>query len=58
MEQDQADAVVVGRAMIANLDLVERWSGDHPVHTPDPGTFSGGGAEGYTDHPTLQTADA
>ncbi|KQS72122.1 alkene reductase [Modestobacter sp. Leaf380] len=55
-----ADGVVVGRPLIANPDLVERWAGDHPLNAPDPATFyaSGaeGGAPGYTDYPTLQQA--
>lgn len=54
MEQGLADGVVVGRAVIANPDLVQRWAGDHPVNTADPTTFYGGGAEGYIDYPTLQ----
>jgi len=48
-----ADAVAVGRPAIANPDLVERWSGGHPENEPDPATFYGEGAEGYTDYPRL-----
>jgi len=48
-----ADAVVVGRAAIANPDLVRRWRDDLPVNEPDPVTFYGEGAEGYTDYPAL-----
>jgi 2,4-dienoyl-CoA reductase-like NADH-dependent reductase (Old Yellow Enzyme family) len=48
-----ADAVAVGRAAIANPDLVERWAGEHPENAPDPTTFYAAGAEGYTDYPTL-----
>ena len=48
-----ADAVAVGRAVIANPDLVERWAGQHPENQPNPGTFYAAGAEGYTDYPTL-----
>ncbi|TFD06861.1 alkene reductase [Cryobacterium sandaracinum] len=48
-----ADAVVVGRAVIANPDLVSRWLKDLPLNTPDPLTFYGAGAEGYTDYPAL-----
>ncbi|MBC7441767.1 MAG: alkene reductase [Ramlibacter sp.] len=51
---DQADAVVVGRAVIANPDLVRRWLNDLPLNAPDPLTFYGAGAAGYTDYPALQ----
>ncbi|RKT35570.1 2,4-dienoyl-CoA reductase-like NADH-dependent reductase (Old Yellow Enzyme family) [Microbacterium sp. AG1240] len=48
-----ADAVAVGRLAIANPDLVERWQGGHPENEPNPATFYGEGAEGYTDYPRL-----
>ena len=48
-----ADAVAVGRLAIANPDLVERWQGGHPENEPNPATFYGAGAEGYTDYPRL-----
>ncbi|MFL6097006.1 MAG: alkene reductase [Blastococcus sp.] len=48
-----AEAVAVGRLVIANPDLVERWSGEHPENLPNPATFYAAGAEGYTDYPTL-----
>ena len=48
-----ADAVAVGRPVIANPDLVERWAGQHPENEPNAATFYGAGAEGYTDYPTL-----
>ncbi|MFE1663871.1 alkene reductase [Microbacterium sp. P02] len=48
-----ADAVAVGRLAIANPDLVERWEGGYPENEPDPATFYGAGAEGYTDYPRL-----
>lgn len=50
-----ADAVVVGRAFLANPDLVERWQAagdDAGLNEPDQETFYGGGAKGYTDYPT------
>ncbi|GIF14170.1 alkene reductase [Actinoplanes teichomyceticus] len=49
---DLADATAVGRAAIANPDLVERWTHGHEENTPDPDTFYTGGARGYTDYPT------
>ncbi|MDJ0378531.1 alkene reductase [Cryobacterium sp. PH31-L1] len=48
-----ADAVVVGRAAIANPDLLRRWRDDLPVNEPNPLTYYADGAEGYTDYPAL-----
>ncbi|WFG44458.1 alkene reductase [Pseudonocardia alni] len=48
-----ADAVTVGRPFLANPDLVARWSAGAELNEPDQATFYGGGAEGYTDYPTL-----
>ncbi|MDJ0349018.1 alkene reductase [Cryobacterium sp. PH29-G1] len=53
VRDDVADAVVVGRAAIANPDLVRRWREDLPVNEPNPLTYYGEGAEGYTDYPAL-----
>ncbi|WP_411556882.1 alkene reductase [Plantibacter sp. MPB07] len=53
VEHAHADAVAVGRLAIANPDLVERWAGEHEENTPNPATFYGPGAEGYTDYPRL-----
>ena len=50
------DAVAFGRTYIANPDLVERLRLGAPLNEPDPATFYGGGAEGYTDYPTLAQA--
>ncbi len=49
-----ADCVAVGRAVIANPDLVERWAGQHPENQPDSRTFYSSGVEGYTDYPVLR----
>ena len=48
-----ADAVAVGRPVIANPDLVERWRGDHDENEPVQATIYASGAEGYTDYPRL-----
>jgi 2,4-dienoyl-CoA reductase-like NADH-dependent reductase (Old Yellow Enzyme family) len=53
IDDAHAEAVAVGRPVIANPDLVQRWSGEHPENAPDPATFYAAGAEGYTDYPTL-----
>lgn len=47
-----ADLVSVGALALANPDLVERLRSNAPLNTPDPATFYGGGAAGYTDYPT------
>jgi N-ethylmaleimide reductase len=49
----EADLVSFGRAFIANPDLVARFAAGAPLATPDPATFYGGDARGYTDYPTL-----
>ena len=51
---DRADAVAFGRLYIANPDLDARIAADGPYNEPNPDTFYGGGAEGYTDYPTLE----
>ncbi len=48
-----ADFVSFGAPYVANPDLVERFAADAPLNTPDPETFYGGDAHGYTDYPTL-----
>ncbi len=53
IEAAHADAVAVGRAAIANPDLVERWQGEHPENEPNAALFYASGAEGYTDYPFL-----
>ncbi|GAA1347801.1 alkene reductase [Arthrobacter roseus] len=53
LDDGLADAVVVGRAAIANPDLARRWQEDLPLNTPDPSTFYTPGATGYTDYPAL-----
>ena len=49
---DYVDAVVVGRQLIANPDLVRRWQEDLVLNEPDQDTFYMGGERGYTDYPT------
>ena len=53
IEAAHADAVAVGRAVIANPDLVERWAGEHPENEPRTALFYASGPEGYIDYPTL-----
>ncbi len=48
-----ADLVAFGRPFISNPDLVRRLREDAPLNPLDPATLYGGGAQGYTDYPTL-----
>lgn len=48
-----ADAVAFGRAFLANPDLPRRLQLGSALNEPDPATFYGGGAAGYTTYPTL-----
>jgi N-ethylmaleimide reductase len=51
MAGDLADAVVVGRAAIANPDLVRRWQHDLGQNALVAETIYAEGATGYTDYP-------
>jgi N-ethylmaleimide reductase len=51
-----ADLVAFGQPFLANPDLVERFRRGAALNAPDPATYYGGGAEGYTDYPTLPAA--
>jgi 2,4-dienoyl-CoA reductase-like NADH-dependent reductase (Old Yellow Enzyme family) len=53
LDEDLADAVAVGRLFLANPDLPTRWQTGAALNEPNPDTFYGGGAEGYTDYPSL-----
>jgi N-ethylmaleimide reductase len=53
LDAGKAALVAFGRPFIANPDLVARLMGGHPLQAPNPARFYGGGAEGYTDFPTL-----
>lgn len=48
-----SDLIAMGRAFLANPDLVDRMRRDAPLNAPDPGTFYTPGAQGYTDYPAL-----
>jgi N-ethylmaleimide reductase len=47
-----ADLISVGALALANPDLVERLRAGAELNAPDPATFYGGGAAGYTDYAT------
>ena len=48
-----ADAVAYGRAFLANPDLPKRLQLGATLNEPDPTTFYGGDAAGYTSYPAL-----
>ena len=54
----QGDAVAFGRHFIANPDLPRRLQLGAALNPYNRATFAGGGAAGYTDYPTLQSAEA
>ena len=52
-----ADAVAYGRTFLANPDLPRRLQLGAALNEPDPKTFYGGDAAGYTSYPTLHLID-
>lgn len=48
-----ADLIAFGRPYISNPDLATRLAKGAALAEPDPSTFYGGDAKGYTDYPTL-----
>jgi len=53
----KADLVSFGKPFIANPDLVHRIETGADWNAIKPETLYGGGAEGYTDYPTLEAAE-
>ncbi len=53
-----ADLVAFAKDFLANPDLPARFAAGAPLNQPDPATFYGGDAKGYTDYPALATFDA
>jgi N-ethylmaleimide reductase len=56
LEAHRADLIAVGRPLLANPDLVERWKSGAPLNAPDMNTFYTPGPKGYTDYPSLAEA--
>lgn len=56
IREGRADAVAFATLFLANPDLVTRFRQNAPLNEPDPATFYGGDAQGYTDYPFLETA--
>jgi N-ethylmaleimide reductase len=53
VQNGHADAIAYGRAFIANPDLPKRLELGAALNEPDPATFYGGDAAGYTDYSAL-----
>ncbi|HQS59848.1 MAG: alkene reductase [Gallionellales bacterium 35-53-114] len=53
LAENKCDLIAVGRAFLANPDLVARWKSDAPENEADMSTFYTPGAKGYTDYPAL-----
>ena len=53
IDEGKADLIAYGVPFLANPDLVERFRCHAPLNAPNEGTFYWGGAEGYTDYPTM-----
>lgn len=53
LAQGKADLIGFGRGFLSTPDLPERFRLGAALNTPDPSTFYGGGAKGYTDYPNL-----
>jgi N-ethylmaleimide reductase len=58
LDEGSADAIVFGRAFIANPDLVERLRAGAALNAPEPKTYYAAGATGYTDYPRLGAVPA
>jgi N-ethylmaleimide reductase len=57
LDDGRADLVALGRAFLANPDLVRRLQLGAPLNEADPTTFYGGDERGYTDYPTLEEVE-
>ena len=53
----KCDLIAIGRAFIANPDLIERWKTGAALNAPDMDTFYSPGLKGYTDYPALHEED-
>jgi len=53
LAEGKCDLIAVGRAFLANPDLVARWKSGAALNEPDMTTFYMSGTKGYTDYPAL-----
>lgn len=57
VEAGRADVAPVAKWALANPDLIARLRLSAPLNDPDPTTFYGGDARGYTDYPTIDQSE-
>jgi len=55
LARGDADLVSFARLFLANPDLPVRFAKGASLNTPDPSTFYGGGEQGYTDYPFMDS---
>lgn len=53
LKNQKCELIAVGRALIANPDIVKRWQTQADLNSPDANTFYTPGPKGYTDYPFL-----
>ncbi len=53
LTKDKCDLIAVGRPLLANPDLLDRWRSSAALNSPDMDTFYTPGPRGYTDYPAL-----
>ncbi|MFJ2746372.1 alkene reductase [Streptomyces sp. NPDC087440] len=53
LDEGAADLLAFGALFLANPDLPARLATEGPYNAPDPATFFGGDAKGFTDYPAL-----
>jgi N-ethylmaleimide reductase len=58
IETSGGDLFSIGRAFIANPDLVDRLKSSAPLNVADGDTFYAGDDKGYIDYPTLEQRSA
>jgi N-ethylmaleimide reductase len=58
IEAGRADVVAIGKWALADPDFATRLKAGAPLNQPDPNTFYGRSAAGYTDDPPLGAAQA
>ena len=58
LESGHADLIAVGRPLLANPDLVQRWQDGAALNALDMDTFYTPGEKGYTDYPAHETTPA
>ena len=55
LKKGVASLISFGTLFLANPDLPKRFQLDAPLNQPDRATMFGGGAQGYTDYPFLNS---